>query len=175
MATDFIKLGPEALSAPSAQPDLDLLETERELDIELPESLREILLQYGAPVVFANGARFRPDSLCGLEGRDGYLTLLTLYGPGAGDSGLLAMNRSYSDQIPPLMAVIGELPGGNQLCFERTSGRIYFWNHEAEHDEVSLTAVSESFGAFRGRLVADESFSEGTALKIDESKSFLDF
>ncbi|GAA4805545.1 SMI1/KNR4 family protein [Lysobacter hankyongensis] len=175
MASDFIKLGPEALSAPSAQPEIDLLQTERDLDIELPQSLRQILLQYAAPVVFAHGARFRPDTLCGVEGRDGHLTLLTLYGPGAGDSGLLAMNRMYSDQVPPLMAVIGESPGGNQLCIERTSGRIYFWNHEAEHDEAALTAVAESFDAFRERLVADEGISEGTTPKIDESKSFLDF
>lgn len=175
MAIDLHALAPRVLGAPAPNPTAALAETERALDLALPGALRDLLSAYGGALLFDNGARFRPDHPSGREGRDGCLSLVSLYGPGDDDNGLRAMNRNYERQVPPMMAVIGDAPGGDQVCLERSSGQIYLWLHDAEDDEASLSPVAPGFEEFVSRLHPEETSPAPSGLKIVEGESFLDF
>jgi hypothetical protein len=167
MDVNFVRTGAELIGTVSADPASDLRDAERELAIELPDELRALLLEIKGAVFFSKGAKYIPDVSSGLEDREGFLWLVSLYGPGHGDNSLLLNNRRYRDQIPATMVTIGDSPGGSQICLERESGKIFFWNHEAEFDEDTLTGVAD--------LIPDDVPADESAPKIVESESFLDF
>jgi hypothetical protein len=168
-------LGAKAFGKVSNQPQSDLEATERELSVSLPGELREVLVSFGAAVVFEKGAMFKPNQPTSMEDSEGLLSLDVLYGVASGDHGLRKQNATFRDQIGPALVAIGDAGGGDQVCLEKTSGRILFWYHEANTDEESLFEIAPDFVSFMQRLEPESDDSESAYRHIVKSESYLDF
>jgi hypothetical protein len=149
-------------------------EIEAALQVVLPSSYSRVLEKYGTSITFDNEVLFKPEELSGWEGKDGTLDLVGLYGLARDDRGLSTANAAYGSQIPSTCIVIGESSGGNQLCLDRQSLGILFWDHEAESEGRSTYLVSNSFEDFINRLQRGDN-QVGSTEGIIADESFLDF
>jgi SMI1-KNR4 cell-wall len=122
--------------------------------------------------MFQMGAKFKPKQRTFLEDSEGFHSLEILYGAADDDYGLRENNSTYRDQIGLTLVVIGESPGGNQICFEKKTGRILFWHHEAPIDEESIFEIATDFSEFVRKLEPENASAERRTQKIVESKSF---
>jgi hypothetical protein len=168
----FVELGARPFGAERSADALgELARVEQQLGVKLPQDYRDYLIAYAAPILFEHGAKFRPDERTPLADHAGFQSLEILYGPVAGEQGLVHKNQQYREQLAEHIT-IGEAPGGNQICLSR-SGAIYFWHHEAA-EGTAFYRIAPSFGDFVARLVADEG-EIGSTEGVIESESWLDF
>jgi SMI1-KNR4 cell-wall len=147
---------------------------EDRLLISLPSALKEILARYGSGIIFEKGVLFRPITSSGWEGSDGALDVIAIYGLSYDEQGLLKQNSIYESQVPPSCIVFAESSGGNQICLDRDSGHVLFWDHEADGRDDPISLISSSFDSFIAQLYAGED-TLGSLDGIVASKSFLDF
>lgn len=151
-----------------------LASVEERLGIALPPALKAVLEHYGAAITFGTEVHFRPDTPSGWEDKEGSLSISTLYGIRNDDWSIVKRNVDYDDQVPENCIVIGESPGGNQICIDRDSGSILFWDHESNVQEASSSIISESFDSFIERLYpVDDAARLPTG--VITSKSYLNF
>lgn len=151
-----------------------LSEVETTLSFSFTGYLREVLKKYEGPVVFDNGAKFKPNEKTPVDDELGYQSIEVLYGLSSGDNGILEKYKMYKDQIPDGFISIGEAPGGNQICIEIQSLKVFFWHHESIADSESLYEIASNFDEFFSRLEPDDS-QVVEPKGVNESESFLDF
>lgn len=153
--------------------DDDMTLVERTLDIVFPDSLKAALAAYTGGIQFEAEVLFKPLKPSGWEGSEGELDLNVIYGVPDNDRGLISVNEMLAHQLPSNLVAIGESSGGNQVCIERQSGAITFWDHEARPDDESEFPVSDTFDSFVEHLYvgADDPI-DTTGIR---STSFLDF
>jgi hypothetical protein len=133
---------------------------------------REVLTEFGGAVVFENGAIFTTDEPSRLNDRHGYQSLEIVFGLGNGKYSVKQLSERYSVELPESFVPIGEAPGGNLVCVDR-SGVVYLWDHESARGEAACK-VAKSLDDFFDRLEPEgpeTSLTDG----IIESESFLDF
>ncbi len=140
----------------SESPDKDMENIILSLSFEFPSELKELMLEFKGAIFFDNGAKFKPEGECILVASDGYLSLNTIYGIAENDYGILSVNKSYEDQMPDSVIIIGESNGGNQICIEKSTGSIFFWNHEGTPNVDELFYVAPSFSEFLLKLEVQE-------------------
>ncbi len=96
----------------------------------------------------------KPRVPCNWTSADGLGTFGTFLKMGRGSLSIrLALDRARED-LPEGHVPIAEAPFGNLLlvaCSKRNRGKIYFWDHEASTNPISLVATSfeEFFRSFR--------------------------
>lgn len=147
---------------------------EARLSISLPPALKVILDHYKNSITFEKEMLFRPIASSGWEGSDGALDLITIYGLSYDDQGLLKQNSVYESQVPPSCIVFAESSGGNQICLDRHSGQVLFWDHETDGHNDPVSLISSSFDDFIAQLYAGDD-TIGSLDGIIASKSYLDF
>lgn len=150
-----------------------VFQVESELNITFTDGYKSVLSGFDNSIVFDHGAMYKPVQNSPVDTLEGFQSLEMLYGL-QGDSNLVDKNRMYKGQIPEDFIVIGESIGGNQICLSRSSGKVYFWFHEAEFEDNSLFEVAPIVDDFIKGLVRDEMLDSGNR-EVDESGSFLDF
>ncbi|MCA9675163.1 MAG: SMI1/KNR4 family protein [Kofleriaceae bacterium] len=136
-----------------SEPGLDdtaLAALERTLGVALPAPYRRFLAIHsgGYPTanVFRRESRRRGDTEPGLVSE--FL--------GAADLGLY--KTIYAGRIPAEFLAIGHDPGGNALVIATSgtdAGRVYFWDHDAEHTpptRANLYLIADDFDAFLAGL-----------------------
>ncbi len=160
-----------ALSQPGPQMSLNTIENE--LQTRLPKTLVSILTKMGGGIYFS--AKYKPDVRSPLSDSEGYNSLDFLYGLTDDDNGVLAKNRTYGrEQIPDTYITVGESSGGDQLCIEKNSGKVYYWHHEALSEDKMFYLVASSFDDFLSRLEkVNHEFDENILDKVEISN--LDF
>ncbi|MBY0595220.1 SMI1/KNR4 family protein [Bacillus bingmayongensis] len=52
----------------------------------------------------------------------------------------------YHETLPAIIFPIADLPGGDLVCMDKESNKIYFWFHEMEDENIFL--VAENFQEF---------------------------
>ncbi|WP_421849475.1 SMI1/KNR4 family protein [Marinomonas sp.] len=165
------KLGARSLENDSLDKG-SISQVESELNITFTDGYESVLKSFDNSIVFDHGTIYKPVQNSPVDTSDGYQSLEMLYGL-QGASNLVDKNKMYKDQIPEDCVVIGESIGGSQICLSRSSGKVYFWFHEAEFDDSSLFEISPVVDDFIKRLVRDEIVAGNR--DVDESGSFLDF
>ena len=140
--------------------DLRIRRLEKQLGFALPSQLRDAFKAFGAAIEFDGDVTFVPLEASGVEDERGELALDMFYGPCPGEHSLESANRMYrGEQVPSNFAVLASSNSGDQLCIEVSSGRIFFWHHEAEHEDEMLFLAAQSFEellkALRVRREAD--------------------
>lgn len=148
-------------------------QVESELNITFTDGYKSVLKSFDNSIIFDHGAVYKPVQNSPVDTSDGFQSLELLYGL-HGDSNLVDKNRMYKEQIPEDCVVIGESIGGSQICLSRSSGKVYFWFHEAEFEDNSLFEIAPIVDDFIKGLVRDEMLDSGKR-EVDESGSFLDF
>lgn len=134
-------------------------DVERALEAQLPDGLKAALSHYCYAIDFDVTVSFRPIEPSGWERQDGAIDFNMIYGLAHDDWAILKMNETFAAQIPASCIVIGACSGGNQICLEKESGRILFWDHESSGAGVSLAA--NSFDDFMDSLfVVDDSLDD---------------
>lgn len=156
-----------------AQPER-IEDIEARWGVTLPGGLKALLQAQPLPIAFDAMIRFVPAAANPWAGRDGKLGLDLLYGAVGGDYGLNRINETFLDNIPGHCFVIGASGGGNQICLDRKTGALLFWDHEALTDAESLFRIADGFDAFVALLEAEEDAALDTS-GIVESESWLDF
>ena len=125
--------------------DLRIRRLEKRLGFRLPSQLRDAFKAFGAAIAFDADVTFVPLELSGMED-EGELSIDMFYGPCPGEHGIEEANQMYrGEQVPPGFAVLGSSAFGDQLCIEVSSGRIFFWHHEAEREDRMLFLAAQSF------------------------------
>lgn len=154
----FERLGASRLhDAPDPAPDPDLRQF---LDIELPESLMNLLLKIRGPVFFDHQALFKPLEPSGAEDEKGYSWISLLFGWGKGMYGLKERNHPRGG-FPDDLVAIGHTPGGDLICLDRETMEVVRWDHEGD-EENSVTLVAHDFDSFIASLkTGDEVEAEG--------------
>ncbi|MBB3059784.1 SMI1/KNR4 family protein [Microbulbifer rhizosphaerae] len=144
-----------------------------ELDFKFPPEYSTVLEEFKGPIVFNNGATFKPIQETPVDSENGFLSLEILYGL-RGNSNLIDKNNMYNEQIPSNLITIGESSGGDQICLSCKTGKVYFWYHEAKTEEYSAYEISNNIIEFFSSLKKDDEQHE-IKKDIDESGSFLEF
>lgn len=150
------KLDAKLWGEESKSPEKDLSNVESSLSIKFPEELNELLIEFKGSIFFHNGAQFKPEGKCVLAGSDGYLSMTSIYGISNTKSGILYVNKMYDDQLPNSVIIIAESDGGNQICIEKSTGKILYWNHEGTPDIDELFNIAPSFAEFLNKLEVEE-------------------
>ncbi len=150
------KLGFKNFSNTTTSPKEDLLIIQKSLSVVFPKELNELLLEFKGAIGFERGLKFRMDGECNLADSKGLIGISLLYGINDDDFGILSVNKMYGDQIPDSVVIIGDSNGGNQICIEKSTGRILFWNHEGVPNVDELFNIAPSFGEFLQKLEIDE-------------------
>lgn len=158
------KLGFKNFSDTTKTPKEDLLNIHKSLSVEFPSELNELLLKFKGAIGFERGLKFRTDGECNLSDSKGLIGISLFYGINDDDFGILNVNKMYEDQIPESVIIIGDSNGGNQICIEKSTGKIQFWNHEGTPNIDDLFDIAPSFLAFLKKLEIDE----GDEVNTDE-------
>ena len=133
--------------------DLQIRRLEKGLGFRLPSQLRDAFKAFGAAIAFDADVTFVPLELSGMEDDEGELSVDMFYGPCPGEHGIEDANRIYrGEQVPSGFAVLAPSNFGDQICIEVSSGRIFFWHHEAERDDQILFLAAQSFDALLAAL-----------------------
>ncbi len=146
----------------------------RQIEAVMPVSkdYRALLSEFNGPVVFDKGAKFTSDEPSPLNDSEGYQGLEVLYGLGTGKDTVLGQLARYRDSLPPGVVPVGEAPGGNLVCVDK-SGVVLFWDHESPIDG-KLWRVAAALDDFINTLTPDDD-AVGPTDGVVESESFLDF
>lgn len=164
-------LGARSLKEAS-QDKFSMSQVESELNIRFTDGYKSVLKSFSGPILFDHGAAYKSVQKSPVDNADSSQSLEVLYRL-QGDSNLVYKNKMYKDQIPEGYVVIGESVGGNKICISRSSGKVYFWFHEAELRDNSLFEVSSSVDNFIENILRDDmQFSDKR--EIEEPGSFLD-
>jgi hypothetical protein len=140
----------------------------KKFGLDMPDGYKSFLLKY-------NGGRFKECLVKLIEPinnpNDNIAVVSFLYGfvdkmPSPYDMyDLYKEHRAFNDRVPKEFIVIGEDPGGNQICLcveGNNYGKVYFWDHEEEVDEGkkptydNVYLISNSFIDFINSLYEDK-------------------
>lgn len=163
------------IGSSSDDPMFDIAQLEKELNFSFSGSFREILVNFGGAVIFDNEVRFKPIQETTLEDSSGKHGLEIIYGIAGDQNGIKEKNDTYREQLSDRFIAIGEAAGGNLICLERLSGRVFFWHHEATANEKSLFLVAENMEEFLASLDVSVEADMADETKIVSSESFLNF
>lgn len=156
-----------------------LIKIESHINLKLPKELADILTEAGGPIMFDEGAKFKPSSLSGREDPDGYMDLEILYDLSHRQNSIISRHEMLHTQLPSNLLAIGGVAGGDQICLDRNSPRVIYWKHDAP-DEESISEIAPTFTDFITRLEPDPASSAPihqsiADLGILEDESHLDF
>ncbi len=142
------ELGARGFAADGSHSLQDIELVEQRLDTKLPRALKVALKHFGAPICFDKEVELRPLERSGWESEDGSLDINIVYGPVEGSCGILSINDDLSSQVPRNCVVIAGSSGGNQICIDRETDTVLFWDHEAVDDARSTFLVAKDFSEF---------------------------
>jgi len=166
------KLGAQIYGATSMNPQQDIETLEKKFGVSLPLEFSEIFCHFGGAITFEKGAKFKPDEKTPWDDENGYQSLEIIYGIGESKNSIAFQQSHYQDQLPERVLVIGEAPGGNQICLG-FGGEVFFWNHEKDFKHGHYL-IASSFSKFLHMLEpGDEEI--GPTEGIVDSESWLDF
>ena len=147
---------------------------EKKAGMLLPTELTSLLKEIRNAVVFDSGAKFVPSNSTGRENAEGYLSVEVIYGGQSSSNGLDERNLVLKDKMPPGLIAIGEAPGGDQICLEKGSSKVFFWKHDVETGE-SVTEIASNMASFLNALEPDAGEDTTAQREVIEGESFLDF
>lgn len=157
----FSELGFDSYEEIRADVGVLLNEFENSMKINLPESYKYFLKNYGE-CNFERDAVYKPIKKTPFQNKDGFMEISYFYGCGS-TNGVEILNKRYKGRLPKLHIVLGEAPGGNQICMNvdmdsSEYGNIYVWDHENECEGCmdNMYLVSRSFDNFIDSFVAYE-------------------
>lgn len=161
-------LGAKASTYPHEQ-NKQVLNTLELRAAPLPAEYKEALLFFGGDVEFDVPVLFSPVVRNPWSNKDGKNRLGYLYGLQSQyeSSSLIDKREMYDGRITPDLLVIGDAPGGNQICLGVSGSaydKVYFWDHEGELDSrgtngssTNLYLISNTFRDFVESLEEDSS------------------
>lgn len=125
-----------------------LVEFEEQLNVTLPEDYRNYLIQY-------NGGLPKTNHFC-IKSEGGDSRIHHVYGLNVGPDfqRLDLMFKIYTGRVSKSVLPIADDPFGNLICIGINNdiyGKIYFWDHEKEHnynDTQQMEELSTSFTDF---------------------------
>ncbi|MBK1790876.1 SMI1/KNR4 family protein [Persicirhabdus sediminis] len=124
---------------------------QNQYNIQLPASLLFALKEIGSAVMCSK--IFKPIQSTGLTGDDAYLDILSFYcGALKGSDSLGGANKTFAGRMSPDLVVIADASGGDQICIDVKTSKVYYWRHDACEGELSEILIADSFDAFIDRL-----------------------
>lgn len=130
--------------------------TTKEQEIKLSPELLELLVFFGDSIVFTRGAKFKTDAPIPVKDNEGYIDIDIIYGLHSDLNNIFLRNKTYKDQIDESLYTFGESGSGDQYCIDRKTGEVYYWHHEAKHEDKTKFLISRSLNEFIAGLVADD-------------------
>ena len=152
----------------------DIVDFEKEVQLELPSDYREFLLEYNGGTSYESDFIEFPTPEH--PHRDGisYIELAGLKYP-YDERGIdiRYMLNNYGDELPKNMIPVGASEGDYFLITPREGGKVYFWSKEFKHsndaDERSSILFADSFTEFTlGCHYISEEEMESLALETEE-------
>jgi hypothetical protein len=171
----FWNLGARAIGVGSANAAAAIAEFEKTQSTVLPPRLKDILIEVRSAVVFDRGARFKPDRFSGTEDSKGYHHLEMLYGARENEFGLAKANEIYRARLPKNLLVIGDGPGGDQICLDSENGGVVYWRHDAATEAETSSLIASSFTEFCDKLEPDDAEPLDGGYEVDEAQAYLNF
>lgn len=142
--------------------------TTKEKGIKLSPELLELLMFFGGSIVFTRGAKFKTDALIPAKDNEGYIDVDIIYGLRSDLNNIFLRNKTYEGQIGGSLYTFGESGSGDQYCMDEQTGEVYYWYHEAKHEDKATFLISRSFKEFIEGLVADDKEES-----VDKSKNIV--
>jgi SMI1-KNR4 cell-wall len=136
----------------------DIKALESRLEVRLPSAYREFLCEYNVAVPAENK----------YEAGETTTSVTSFFGISDNRmDDLIEQNRLFAYRIPDGTLAIADAAGGNLICLDLESGKIYLWDHEEEAAAVgdqaanfdNMYELAESFSEFLRRI---ESFDPGS-------------
>lgn len=114
-----------------------------------------LIQSYQGMIAFENGAVFRTNSKIPIITK-GYITVDYLYGDCKDENGLNYNIVDAFDIMPDdNFLSFGECSGGNKVCIHKNTGNVYFFWHEAPHDDECYYYLTSSIDMFIENLETD--------------------
>lgn len=135
---------------------LEIVDVDQEYNIELPTELSELLNYFQGSIVFTRGAKFKSGTKIPVADRDGYVDVDIFYGLRHDSNNIFLKNNLYKDRIGETLCTFGESGSGDQYCFEKKTGKIYYWHHEAKYEDETKFLIAPNLKYFIKNLIADE-------------------
>jgi hypothetical protein len=159
------KLKPRAVKRRAKDPKRAIDTIETRLGAKLPDDYRDVLEEFGAPVMFDEGCAFKPLHPSPLARDNGTDSFSILYGVGAGDDSLKENLDTFEERMPAGALPIAADSGGNQIVLMvdgPRKGHVYVWDHEEEvdingdaGDFENMYLIAKTFPAFLAKLRPD--------------------
>lgn len=146
--TKFEPMTVSGLGEPQPLADIAAL-----LRVELSAAHRTLLEAFDGPMMPIDGMEIRPLGKVPMISGETF-SIDMIHGRNSGRYGLAAAFETYGARLVQSVP-IAAAPGGDLLVMERSSGRIFFWDHEADRPEDQLdmgAVVAESFEDMVERL-----------------------
>jgi len=176
MINDFIeRFSPVPIGEKLSDPPSYLSSFEKQFSCVLPRNLWDIMVYFGAAILFEGDARFKTTLIP--SHNHTYHSLDILYGTTRDANGIIEVNTVYKAQFPDEVVAIGASLGGNQVCLHKQTGEVLFWDHEAAFDQDSFSHISHNFDEWLSEIEVkrDTGANGNTNNDVIAEKSFLDF
>jgi len=120
--------------------EIDISAVEKALNIKFPSAYREFLLKF-------NGGRPQPNHFVILNNpSDTHGILEYFFGINAPDySDIIKQHSIYANRIPKNLFPIATDPGGNLICIDLVTNKIFFWDHEEESEEGQIPSLKNIY------------------------------
>src|SRR5687768_9249320 len=115
----------------SPAPEGALADTERQLEVKIPEDYREYLLE------ICNGGRPQDNVFEQGEVSTGVASFFGVGHP-EDDEDMIKVYEIYKDRVPSWLLPVADTEEGNLICIsirQEDEGAVYFWDHELEASE----------------------------------------
>lgn len=125
-------------------------------NITLATELSELLNHFKGAIIFTRGAKFQTQSKIPTRDKEGYIDLDIIYGLNTDSNNIFLKNETYTNQIDNNLYVFGESGSGDQYCLNKNTGEVYYWYHEAEHENETTFLIAPTFSDFITHLLPDD-------------------
>ncbi|MFJ2710768.1 SMI1/KNR4 family protein [Pseudomonas sp. NPDC087346] len=125
-------------------------------DLKIPADLAELLSHFKGSIIFTRGAKFKTQSKIPVRDKEDYIDLDIIYGLASDSNNIFLKNQVYANQIDQNLYVFGESESGDQFCLSKATGEVYYWYHEAKHENETTFLIAKNFKDFIMGLRPDE-------------------
>jgi hypothetical protein len=147
--------------------DRDLVKA---LGLRLPDDYATFLRAFPSTGVFDSEIVFRGEAVSPWASNGQEILSVLFASSQIATSDLLHVRKTYLDQLPSHLLVIGKVEGSNPVCLDTSAegfGQIFVWDHECDSDYVSgLYRVCKGFDTFVSLLRSESTEEDSGGPKL---------